>query len=210
MAPSELLKLSWKDQPSFSLAFKDMRNEEDLFDITLSVGSQQIKAHKLVMSVSSPFFKNLIHQNPHPHPLIYLKGVDFSTLQSILDFIYYGEITVEQKVLSTFLSVADELKIKGLTSQPQNPPPPPSTSKPPHPPAKCKTSIGWAKRKPRLVPVPTVTPSPPPLPAYSSPPQENLSQDLPSDTQEEVLSQNLLSLSDDHDFVPDTTDSWCV
>ena len=54
-------------------------------------------------------------RNPHQHPLLYLKGVKHSELLAVLNFMYMGEVNVAQEELNSFLSVAEELKVKGLT-----------------------------------------------------------------------------------------------
>ena len=38
--------------------------------------------------------RDLLARNPHPHPLIYMRGVQHRTLGSIIDFIYHGEAEV--------------------------------------------------------------------------------------------------------------------
>ena len=43
------------------------------------------------------------------------QGVKLNNLQSVLDFMYNGEANVAQEELNSFLAVAEELKIKGLT-----------------------------------------------------------------------------------------------
>ena len=58
---------------------------------------------------------NILKLNKHPNPLIYLKGFKAKDLQSILDFMYYGSTEVFQENLETFLSVAEEIELKGLT-----------------------------------------------------------------------------------------------
>ena len=68
----------------------------------------------------SSLFKTVFEQNPHQHPLIYLKGVSFEDLNCILDFIYLGEVKVIQEELVTFLNVAEELQIDGLKRKEEN------------------------------------------------------------------------------------------
>merc|ERR1712025_881752 len=53
----------------------------------------------------------------HEHPLVYMRGVRYSDLISVLDFMYHGEVSVAQEELNSFLSVAEELKVKGLTQK---------------------------------------------------------------------------------------------
>ena len=57
--------------------------------------------------------QNVAHK--HSIPYIYLHGVTYNNLESILDFIYNGEVDIAQEDLSKFLAVARELQIKGLT-----------------------------------------------------------------------------------------------
>ena len=113
---NEKFCLRWNDfESNISVAFSELREEKDFFDVTLVCNEDQIQAHKVILSACSPFFRSILKRNPHAHPLIYLKGVKLSNLQSALDFIYRGEANVAQEELSSFLAVAEELKIKGLT-----------------------------------------------------------------------------------------------
>ena len=48
-------------------------------------------------------------------PLIYLRGIKYEDLQSILDFMYFGEVNIAQEKLNSFLAVAEELRVKGLS-----------------------------------------------------------------------------------------------
>lgn len=59
--------------------------------------------------------RSILKKNPHQHPLLYLKGVKFKELVSVLNFMYMGEVNVAQEELNSFLSVAEELRVKGLT-----------------------------------------------------------------------------------------------
>ena len=112
----EKFNLKWNDfETNISSAFKELRSECDLFDCTLSAGGRKIQAHKLILSACSKFFRNVFKENIHQHPLIYLRGVSSSDLLSALDFMYHGEVRVCQSDLNTFLALAEDLEIKGLT-----------------------------------------------------------------------------------------------
>ena len=68
--------LRWNDfEKNISSAFKDIREEEEFFDVTLACDESQIKAHKVILSTCSLFFRTVLKNNPHQHPLLYLKGV---------------------------------------------------------------------------------------------------------------------------------------
>jgi len=108
--------LSWNDYESnLSVAFRDLREEKEFFDVTLACEDEQIQGHKVILSSCSLFFGNILKKNQHSHPLLYLKGVKFCHLKSILDFMYQGKVNVEQVMLDSFLATAQELKVKGLT-----------------------------------------------------------------------------------------------
>ena len=91
---------------------------EHLFDVTLvSDDEQHIAAHKLVLSASSEFFKNIIKKAKHSNPLIYLSGFKSKDLLLVMDYIYQGEVQILQTDLDQFLSVAQQLKIEGLIGE---------------------------------------------------------------------------------------------
>jgi len=108
--------LRWNDfESNISVAFREIREEKDFFDCTLSCGERQIQAHKIILSACSPFFRTILKQNPHQHPLLYLKGVEFTDLQAVLNFMYHGEVNIAQTELNSFLAVAGDMQVKGLT-----------------------------------------------------------------------------------------------
>jgi len=114
---TEKFCLRWNDfESNISSAFRELRDDKDFFDLTLACDDdEQIQAHKVILAACSPFFRHVLRRNPHQHPLLYLKGVKYTDLQSVLSFMYHGEVNVAQEELNSFLAVAEELKIKGLT-----------------------------------------------------------------------------------------------
>ena len=86
----------------------------------LSCTLDYIQVHKVILSACSNFFKSLLRRNPHNHPLLYLKGVKYSDLLCVLNFMYHGEVNVAQEDLNSFLAVAEDLQVKGLTQGPSN------------------------------------------------------------------------------------------
>jgi hypothetical protein len=60
MSSSEKFCLRWNDfESNISVAFRELREEKDFFDITLAVDDSQIQAHKVILSACSPFFREL-------------------------------------------------------------------------------------------------------------------------------------------------------
>lgn len=110
------LCLQWNDfQQNLSSAFRDLREDKEFTDVTLACeDGQQVESHKVVLMSSSPFFRNLLQRNKHPHPLIYMRGVKSEDLVAMTDFLYIGEANVSQENLESFLAIAEELQLKGL------------------------------------------------------------------------------------------------
>lgn len=92
-----------------------MLESGDLVDVTLAVEGKSIKAHKMILSVCSPYFRSLFRGNPCQHPIVFMKDVTYSALCDLLQFMYQGEVQVSQENLSTFIKTAEALQIKGLT-----------------------------------------------------------------------------------------------
>ena len=77
------LSLSRKDfETNAPLTFQKLLNNKDLTDVTLVTGDdQQIRAHKIILSSSSPFFRNIFIRNPRQNPLLYLKDITSKFLE---------------------------------------------------------------------------------------------------------------------------------
>ena len=121
MGSSEKLCLQWNDfKENITFSFKALRDDKEFTDVTLACeDGQQIEAHKTVLATSSPFFMELLKRHRHSHPLIYMRGINSNLLVTIMDFLYHGEANVLQDDLDSFLALAEEFKLKGLTSDSQ-------------------------------------------------------------------------------------------
>ena len=95
--------------------FQDLLHDNFHHDVTLVCDEDQISAHKVILSASSTFFRNVLGKNPHAHPLIYVRGVKFTHLKSLITFIYSGETNVAHEDLGSFMELAEDLKVQGLT-----------------------------------------------------------------------------------------------
>ena len=79
--------------------FRQLWNGKDFTDVTLAtVDNQQIRAHKVILSSCSPFFKNILLRNPHQDPLFYLKDIRHKELEMILQFIYLSIMSPKKKI----------------------------------------------------------------------------------------------------------------
>ena len=160
---SEKFCLRWNDfESNISNAFKELRDDKDFFDVTLACEDEQIQAHKVILAACSPFFRNILRRNPHQHPLLYMKGVKYADLQAVLNFMYHGEVNVAQEELNSFLAVAEDLRVKGLTQtqtashQPAHKQPAADSQRKSHPPL-TKTAPKTVERKPPRPPAQSYT-----------------------------------------------------
>ena len=95
-----------------------LQQSHELTDVTLvSKDKKKIKAHKIILSMSSAFFREVLTDNAHPHPLLFLGGVEYEVLRAIVDFLYLSKVEVKQDLLQSFLDTALALEIDGLDSK---------------------------------------------------------------------------------------------
>ena len=44
-----------------------------------------------------------------------MRGVRYTDLKVVLEFMYHGEVSIYEEELNSFLALAEELRVKGLT-----------------------------------------------------------------------------------------------
>lgn len=140
MADEEHFSLCWNNfNANLSTGFHESLCRGDLVDVTLVAEGQMVRAHRLVLSVCSPLFRdmfNVMPSNQHAYgklpffslsispflinhfqfpPAVVLKDVTHTALQDLMTFVYCGEVNIKNEALSTFISTAESLQIKGLT-----------------------------------------------------------------------------------------------
>jgi hypothetical protein len=123
----EDFRLKWNDHHNvfFSTA-EQLCNGDHLTDVTLSCGDKEFAAHKLVLSICSSYFNQLFAPRPNSENrrrrrhedsavIVYLKDVDPGHMELLMNYMYRGEINVEENELMGLLATAKSLQIKGLT-----------------------------------------------------------------------------------------------
>lgn len=67
---------------------------------------------QLILSSCSGYFDELLNGiSPLQHPVIFLTGVPFWVLKCLIDFMYAGEVHIEQNRLEALLKVAEMLQV---------------------------------------------------------------------------------------------------
>ena len=94
---------------------KELMMNEDFSDVTLvTEDKKQIKANINILSACSPVFKNILKKEKNSNQIMYLRGIQFHEMESIMQFIYLGEATFYEERMDEFLAVAKSLEIKEL------------------------------------------------------------------------------------------------
>ena len=106
MLSGEKFCLQWNEfQTNVKISYQGPRTTEDYSDVTLACeDGSQIKAHRIILSSSSLFFREILASLSHANPLVYMRGLKHQDLSSIIDFIYHGEAEVRKEDLEMFLS----------------------------------------------------------------------------------------------------------
>lgn len=89
MVTPQQYSLRWNNYfRHLTYALDNHRNNDDFVDVSLLCDGQKIKAHKVVLSACSSYFREIFKENPHPHPVIIFKFIKYEDLNSIIEFMY--------------------------------------------------------------------------------------------------------------------------
>ncbi|XP_043236431.1 broad-complex core protein isoforms 1/2/3/4/5-like isoform X14 [Amphibalanus amphitrite] len=178
--------LKWNDfRNSVTSVFEDLRKDGELVDITLCCEGKKVKAHRMMLSACSPYFRDLLKENPCQHPVFFLKDTTFSDLRAVIEFVYNGEVNVTQTQLSSFLKTAEMLQVRGLTGDEDKSVPVPASPRAQPRPAPAAAPRTFPRPSPAPVsrpppaavrrPMAPAAPPPPPPPAPAPAPPINSS-----------------------------------
>ena len=96
--------------------FEDLTHNQDFSDVTLVCeDNQQIMAHRVILSASSPILQQMLKNLNHSHPLLYFWDIKHRDLVKLVEFMYSGQASVYQSELPDFLKIAKKLGVKGVS-----------------------------------------------------------------------------------------------
>ncbi|CAO1412452.1 unnamed protein product [Diamesa tonsa] len=91
-------------------AFSESQNYDLIF---VTKDNKEIPAHRLMLSISSLFFKNCVETYEHYEVLkILLPDYSFEATYSFLSFLYSGEVLMEKCLQTEFLALCEEFKVE--------------------------------------------------------------------------------------------------
>lgn len=94
-------------------AINKLRQHSQLCDLFLHCGDIKIPAHKLILSVSSPYFKNLLSLKTHISQAVsnvQLNSLDGEGVQQLIEFFYTSAISLTNKNVWKLLPAASLLQ----------------------------------------------------------------------------------------------------
>jgi len=115
--------LQWKDADlNGAKLLYELRDDLEYSDVTLGCSDSKgssLNAHRLILSRISPVFKDMLKrtgQGNKQHVGLFMRGMSYRDLSTILDFIYLGEVNIQEEHVASFFSAAADLKIQGLSN----------------------------------------------------------------------------------------------
>ena len=119
MQHQEKYTLQWNSYSDhLRKVLREMMTSSEFADVTLVTDDkQQIRAHRNILSACSPVFKSILQiDSKNANPVLYLRGIQYSEMESIMQFIYLGEARLYEERMSEFLTVSKNLAIKELST----------------------------------------------------------------------------------------------
>ncbi|XP_021701430.1 zinc finger protein chinmo isoform X1 [Aedes aegypti] len=112
--------LKWSNYSSnLAAAFSNLFDSATLTDVTLVCGGTVFNAHKVILAACSKNFADLFERAPvgTGQICVMLEATSADNMHALLEFMYKGEVHVSQKSLESFLKAAENLQVKGLTTE---------------------------------------------------------------------------------------------
>ena len=116
MADQDFININWDDHSKSTISQISKNMDQDILkDVTLAcAGGHCIRAHRLILSIYSDYFRQLLTKCTNPEPTILLPDVELHDLEILLTFMYTGKAHVKEENLVNILESAKRFQIKGL------------------------------------------------------------------------------------------------
>ena len=113
-----VLRLRWNSHvESLQQLFENLLEQQLFVDVTLACEGGSLKAHRVMLSACSTYFRRVLHEAGSKNPVIIMRDVSYTEMDFILQFIYRGEIHVPEARLPSLLKTARLLEIRGLSDK---------------------------------------------------------------------------------------------
>lgn len=103
-----------KKETHCSTVLDQLMRDETFTDVTLTAEGQSLRAHRIVLCLASPYFRQVLSRDISVQSVVVLRDIKFAELRNIIHFIYTGEATVDASELESFMRTAELLEIASL------------------------------------------------------------------------------------------------
>lgn len=95
----------------------DLRLNEELSDITLKVGTEQVSSHKLVLSANSPYFRAMFSSSysESEQNVVEMHEVSFPALESLIQYFYTSKLHISIANVQELLAISSMLQVGGVS-----------------------------------------------------------------------------------------------
>ena len=115
----QLFNLKWRNYQTHMMAvFEKILLTESFSDVTLVLAdvdqdtTHAIKAHKIILGASSPYFEMVFSEHPCQHPVVVMPpDVKLEDIQHVLHFVYRGEVQVRRQQVILYLDFLFSLRL---------------------------------------------------------------------------------------------------
>ncbi|XP_028167890.1 uncharacterized protein LOC114358189 isoform X2 [Ostrinia furnacalis] len=115
MAQQSQFSLAWDEyRRNICNGLSSLQQNGEFVDMTLAADGHFVKVHQVIVALASPYLKELIASIQCPHPVVFLNKISYTTLCSVLEYIYTGEVLVSVDHLNELIDAGRELHIRGL------------------------------------------------------------------------------------------------
>ncbi|XP_021947657.1 zinc finger and BTB domain-containing protein 8A [Folsomia candida] len=98
-------------------AFEHLYLTSEFTDVNIFVEGKMMKAHRVVLALSSQYFRSVFHEIsslPCSQPVVAVRGVTSQEWEKLRKIIYCGSVQVEEDQVQSLLAAAHRLQITGL------------------------------------------------------------------------------------------------
>ena len=111
-------KFFFEFEAASSERFRHLVGKQDFSDVTLVAGDgKRIFGHQVILATGCTFFRSLLEgESLSPKPLIFMRGIKATLIESLFQFLYTGKTEVNEEMLPKFLALAEDLGVEGLVT----------------------------------------------------------------------------------------------
>ncbi|KAK6491055.1 kelch-like protein 18 isoform X1 [Huso huso] len=113
----DLMHFTASDLPNRGYkVMEEIRRQGKLCDVTLKVGDHKFSAHRIVLAASIPYFHAMFTNDMMEckQDEIVMQGMDPSALESLINFAYNGDLTIDQQNVQSLLIGASFLQLQNV------------------------------------------------------------------------------------------------